>query len=338
MTEEKIIELVSRVCELSTDVVADALEETAWPREILRADTSNRIKTRLLFEPLMECFSYQGIGNGIVTGYIEEHGTVSYFQIARKLKGHQKKYLKLCSKLKDFESFKDCGYRKEKFRCNNPRMLSRCPVRTHDLLKGVLNIKAYSFFFYLRDVCQGDLIGRIDGIINRHCRDSGEIDTNQAKDELVNDLKLVFGVGDKLANMTLNYLLCADPENLIWVKVGQAMVAVDSLVHNFLHRTGILRFYQADHPYGQACSRLCNQVLANIIDKIDASSFNPDYPKYFPRFVQFSIWRFCSLNVHNICNGFRIDDSKSCEQEDCPVFSLCDRIVLRENIKERRES
>ena len=31
------------------------------------------------------------------------------------------------------------------------------------------------------------------------------------------------------------------------------MIAVDTLVHNFLHRTGILRRFRADHAYGLAC-------------------------------------------------------------------------------------
>ena len=34
-----------------------------------------------------------------------------------------------------------------------------------------------------------------------------------------------------------------------------SLVAVDTLVHNFLHRTGILRRLCADHPYGDRCYR-----------------------------------------------------------------------------------
>ena len=330
-TEKKIVELVSKVCFLNRDLVETALEYSSEVREILRMDTTNKFKSKLLFEPLMECLSYQGIGDDIVWGYMEAHGMVSYFQIARRLGKHREKYGQLCSRLKSFDSFRGCGYRKGNLTCKNHIMLMRCPVRTHDLLKGVLNVKAYSFFFYIRDGCQGDLIGHFDRIIARDFQgsrdDSGLV---QARDALVSDFTRVFGIGDKLANMTLSFLLCADPDNPIWVRVGQAMVAVDSLVHNFLHRTGILKFYQAEHNYGPGCSNQCLQVLDIIIKKIDGREFNPAYPEYFPRFVQYSIWRFCSLTSHDICNGVRIDDSQACQREDiCPVFSLCDRIALK---------
>jgi hypothetical protein len=67
-----------------------------------------------------------------------------------------------------------------------------------------------------------------------------------------------------------------------------------------------------------------------LIGMIDASDFNPAYPKYFPRFVQYSIWRFCTLEVHAICNGVNIDDTQACDRDDiCPVFKLCDHIPLK---------
>ena len=33
------------------------------------------------------------------------------------------------------------------------------------------------------------------------------------------------------------------------------MIAIDTLVHNFLHRTGILPRFNANHVYGAACYR-----------------------------------------------------------------------------------
>jgi len=35
-----------------------------------------------------------------------------------------------------------------------------------------------------------------------------------------------------------------------WLEVGVQLIAVDTLVHNFLHRTGILARLKATHPYG----------------------------------------------------------------------------------------
>lgn len=330
-TEARIVKLVSRVCQLNRDSVETELEYSAGLREILRMDATNKVKSRFLFEPLMGALSFQGIGDEIVMDYMDGHGMISYFQIVRRLKGHRKTYGALCSRLEGFQSFKACGYRKAKLSCNNPQMLMRCPVRTHDLLKGVLNVKAYSFFFYIRDLCQGDLIGHFDRLI-REGLEASEAASGviQAREKLVRDFTKVFGVGEKLANMTLSSLLAADPANPTWVRVGQAMVAVDTLVHNFLHRTGILKFYQAEHRYGPACSIQCARVLDSLIGKIDARKINPGYPRYFPRFVQLSIWRFCSLVGQNICNGVKIKDSAPCNRKDiCPVFSWCDHIPLR---------
>jgi hypothetical protein len=326
-TEKTILELISRVCDFNRDSVEKELDYSSEVREILRSDISNQGKTQLLFQPLMEALSFQGIGDGVVLAYIEKHGSISYFDILKGIYHQRKNHGPLCEKLEIFQSFKSCGYQKTKPSCNNQAFLIRCPLPRHDLLKGVLNVKAYSFYFYIRDECQGDLLGHFDGIIKKHFNQVDGTGIPEARNGLIEAFTKVFGIGDKLANMTLSYLLCADPENQPWVRLGQSMVAVDSLVHNFLHRTGILKFYQADHRYGPLCSKDCLGVLDVLIGKIDASQFNPDYPKYFPRFVQFSIWRFCTLEVLAICNGVNIDDTKPCDRDDiCPVFKLCDHI------------
>ena len=39
-----------------------------------------------------------------------------------------------------------------------------------------------------------------------------------------------------------------------WLEVGVQLIAVDTLVHNFLHRTGILARLKAAHPYGPGCT------------------------------------------------------------------------------------
>ena len=98
-TEDRIIRLVTRVCQLSKDAVETELENSSWVRELLRLDVSNKVKTRYLFEPLMVALSFQGIGDDIVLGYIETHGAISYFEIARRLKRYKRKYKRLCARL-----------------------------------------------------------------------------------------------------------------------------------------------------------------------------------------------------------------------------------------------
>ena len=81
-----------------------------------------------------------------------------------------------------------------------------------------------------------------------------------------------------------------------WLEVGVHLIAVDTLVHNFLHRTGILRRFEASHPYGTGCYRTggCAEIIARAAQQIDARAFNPTFPAIFPRFVQLAIWRYCS--------------------------------------------
>jgi hypothetical protein len=107
-------------------------------------------------------------------------------------------------------------------------------------------------------------------------------------------------------------------------------------VHNFLHRTGILRRFNADHPYGPGCYRPggCADILGQIATRIDASAFNPRFPKVFPRFVQGAVWRYCAENGMDICNGNRIDDRDRCDNVYCRVRNLCDRVVLHEKKQE----
>jgi hypothetical protein len=336
-TEDRIKTLILKVCDLNWEETVRGLDGQTEFLEILQGPGNQKAKTRRLYRPLMTSLSYQGIGDLIVYNYLEEHGEISYHQISRRL-GQARKDHSLCQRLQGFETFKACGYQKTQPSCNNLPDLPGCPVPSHDLLKGVLNVKAYSFYFYIRDVCQGDILGRLDQLISQHYNPLDGSGLQEARKALVQDLTRVFGIGDKLANMTLSGLLMSDPNNQRWVRVGQAMVAVDSLVHNFLHRTGILRFYQREHPYGPRCSRDCLEVLDHLIREVDARKYNPSFPKFYPRFVQFSIWRFCSVVAMDICNGVKIRDSEPCQRNDiCPVFDLCDHIALRPKGKEAED-
>ena len=108
------------------------------------------------------------------------------------------------------------------------------------------------------------------------------------------------------------------------------MIAIDTLVHNFLHRTGILHRFGADHAYGAACYRPggCADIIEAVAERIDARDFNPAFPAVFPRFVQHAIWRYCAQTGLDVCNGNRIDDRKSCDNVYCQIHNICDRIAL----------
>jgi hypothetical protein len=205
-------------------------------------------------------------------------------------------------------------------------MFCRCPLPTHDLRNGKLNQKAYSFYFFIRDVCNGDIITFFDNIIRSNVPNK----SNKGKDELISHFSRIYGVKDKLANMTLSDLFLSDNSRKDWLQIGQKMIAIDSLVHNFLYRTGILRYYRHEHIYGDSCSKKCGEALSIISKKIDAREYDKNYPKLFPRFIQHSIWRFCAKDGENICNGNNINDTTSCMRDDiCKLYNLCDKVALK---------
>ena len=116
-----------------------------------------------------------------------------------------------------------------------------CPLPRHPLRNGHLNQMAYSLFLFMRDVADDDFVGWID-------RQLGAVDPQSPdrlpalREAIIGPLRNVYGVGDKVLAMALSSLLLgAGKRRPLWVEVGATFVAVDTLVHNFLHRTGILR-------------------------------------------------------------------------------------------------
>jgi hypothetical protein len=214
--------------------------------------------------------------------------------------------------------------------CGNPEHQSACPLPRHDLRNGRLNQTAYSLFLFIRDLAGGDIVGWIDHQLAGV--KPGPDRPAWLRHALLYPLGHVYGISNKVLAMALSDLLLAgDAKRPVWVEAGTVMIAIDTLVHNFLHRTGILHELRADHPYGPRCyaSGSCAEIIEGVAGQIDARRFNPTYPANFPRFVQHAIWRFCAEAGLNRCNGRRIDDRAPCEQTECPVFAGCRRVPLK---------
>jgi hypothetical protein len=202
----------------------------------------------------------------------------------------------------------------------------------HDLRKGRLNQTAYSLFLFIRDVADGDLVSWIDRQLQEANDPPGPDRLARMQASLIEPLREVYGLSDKVLTMALSCILLGVPKKMsLWIEVGGSMIAIDTLVHNFLYRTGILHRFDAKHPYGLACYRPggCADIIQAVAEQIDARQFNAPFPKTFPRFVQHAIWRYCSLSGLDVCNGNRIDDSRRCENKDCRVRLMCDRVALR---------
>ena len=319
------VRVIYRVCCLAgspnlIDRVRADLEAEGMRAAMRKRDTA------AVFDWLVEALSYQGIADQIACDYMEEHGYVQWGDINQKLAQGV-----TCPKLKSYWQFYDCHYTKLRRTCAELDHISRCPLPTHDLRNGRLNQTAYALYLFIRDLADGDLIGWIDQRLQAANGPAGPGRVARMRDAVIAPLREVHGVSDKVLTMALSSLLLGAPSKLrLWPEVGASMIAIDTLVHNFLHRTGILHRFGAPHAYGSACYRPggCAEVIEIVAARIDARAFNPAFPAAFPRFVQHAIWRYCAQTGLDVCNGNRIDDLKSCENVYCQIRNICDKIAL----------
>jgi hypothetical protein len=216
--------------------------------------------------------------------------------------------------------------------CAEPDHIAACPLPSHRLRNGHLNQIAYSLYLFIRDVAEGDLVGWIDHRLDQ-ANESGAPDPlSQARVGLIEPMRNVYGVADKILAMAMSGILIGAADvRPSWLEVGVQLIAVDTLVHNFLHRTGILARFKAAHPYGPGCYRPggCADIVRLVASQIDARQFNRSFPQVFPRFVQLAIWRYCSAQGFDICNGNRLDDRHRCQNRHCRLYGICDRISLK---------
>jgi len=283
--------------------------------------------TPALFDWIASQLPFQGISDQVALSYDAVHGGIRWQQIDAALQGPI-----ACEKLTSYWHFNDCGYRKGGL-CREPDLLEKCPLPKHRLRKGTLNQGAYSFWLFVRDVCKGDFVTWIDQRLGASSLCDVDADRyTKSSDALVLPLCNVYGASDKIWNMILaNLLLSGSPSRRVWVEAGASMIAIDSLVHSFLHRTGVLKRFDACHSYGPRCYAAggCADIIMVFARDFDARTINPNFPEYFPRFVQHAIWAFCSENGWNICNGRHVDDRARCNQATCAVYPICERVPLK---------
>jgi hypothetical protein len=289
--------------------------------------------TPKIFDWLLNAFSYQGISDQVARGYIRKHGNVTWSDMWADLDAGR--IASPCPLVQTYWHFDGCRYDKSSFSCSHPEHIDACPLPRHRLRNGRLNQTAYSFFLFVRDVAKGDLIGWIDDRLSIPPSSPGasnEDSVRERQERLIGPLRNVYGVSDKILTMTLSGLLLGVSDGRPhWFEAGKSMIAIDRLVHNFLHRSGILSDWDASHGYGVGCygKRGCAEIIRAVASRVDASAFNAGFPAVFPRFVQHAIWRFCAADGLNVCNGNRIDDLRSCENGYCQLFSKCERKPLK---------
>jgi hypothetical protein len=287
--------------------------------------------TAVLFRWLVDALSFQGISDAVAWAYVSKHGSVEWTEIAEALAQPPQ-----CTKLRGYRQFDGCRFQKGSHTCAVPSQIDCCPLPRHPLRNGRLNQMAYSLFLFMRDIADSDFVGWIDRQIGSVSPDSAN-SRGPAAEAVLEPLRQVFGVADKVLAMALSFLMLGvGNRKPRWFGVGATFVAVDTLVHNFLTRTGILRRFSAEHTYGNRCYQPggCASIIRLVAAEIDARQFNRAFPSVFPSFVQSAIWRYCAGNGLDICNGNRIDDSTRCNNTHCQLFRHCDRIALQRQIAE----
>jgi hypothetical protein len=280
-----------------------------------------------IFDWLLTTFSFQGISDRVARAYIHKHGTACWADIELSITSAPS-----CPRLRSYWQFEGCRYDKTSFTCSEPDHIEACPLPRPRLRNGRLNATAYSLFLFVRDLAEGDLVGWIDHQL-RNAKAAPGTSLEAARQEaLVGPLRNVYGVSDKVLMMTLSTLLIgARSQRPIWFETGKAMIAIDTLVHNFLHRTGILQTCGTPHTYGRGCYGRggCAEIIRAVADRIDARTLNPSFPDRFARFVQNAIWRFCAGDGLNLCNGVRINDRHACQIGYCHLYQRCGRTPLK---------
>jgi hypothetical protein len=322
-------QLIHRVCCLAMS--ADFIDESQVDYRAIRSAIKDH-DTAALFDWLMAALRHQGISDRVADDYMDQHGRVTWHEIERALANKPS-----CPKLQSYWQFHGCRYHKTSQTCAEPDHIAHCPLPTHTLRNGRLNQTAYSLYLFIRDITDNDFVGWIEGQLASAAAPVDADRLGRIRDALLDPLRQVYGVSDKVLSMAFSFLLMAAPKNMhLWAEVGVAMVAIDTLVHNFLVRTGVLRRFNADHLYGPACYQAngCADIIHTVAAQIDASQFNPRFPKTFPRFVQHAIWRYCAENGLDVCNGNRINDDTRCDNLYCQVRPLCDRVALRSNVND----
>ena len=320
--------LVHRVCCLAGS--PGFVDEIRADNRAIRSAIKDH-DTAGLFDWLMMILSYQGVSDRVAHDYMDQHGCVTWREIERAVASRPS-----CPKLQSYWQFYGCRYHKTSGTCAEPDHVAQCPLPTHVLRNGRLNQTAYSLYLFIRDIAGNDLVGWIEAQLASAAAPADAHRHTRMREALLDPLRHVYGVSDKVLSMALSVLLLAAPKNMrLWTEVGVGMVAIDTLVHNFLVRTGILRRFDADHPYGPACYQPggCADIIEAVAKEIDAREFNVKFPKTFPRFVQHGIWRYCAENGLDVCNGNRINDDTRCDNTYCQVRPMCDRVPLRDAVQ-----
>src|SRR5213595_661703 len=189
--------MIHQVCAISADAEwLHRLQQEAHDEGIVTAIEQH--DSAALFDWLMAIVSHQGVSDAAADGFMARHGNIGWHDIETALVTQNP-----CPKLRGYWAFHGCRYQKSRGACAEPDHLASCPLPGHVLRNGRLNQLAYSLFLFIRDVAQGDLVGWIDAQLD------GAGCLAAARNALIEPLRSVYGLSDKVAGLALASLLIA---------------------------------------------------------------------------------------------------------------------------------
>src|SRR4029077_2611653 len=137
------VQLVHAVCCLagSASYLYDIRADLGISRAVKDHDTP------ALFDWLIEVLSFQGISDAVAAGYMDQHGSVRWAEIAEALSRNP-----TCPKLGGYWGFSTGRDHKGSRTCAEPGHFDACPMPRHPLRNGRLNQMVYSLFLFMRHV------------------------------------------------------------------------------------------------------------------------------------------------------------------------------------------
>ena len=136
--------------------------------------------------------------------------------------------------------FHGCHYRKGSGTCSEPDHIKACPLPQAPLRNGNLNQLSFSLYLFIRDIAENDLVAWMGRQLIAAAEGQLIINPGKLGQALIEPMRQIHGISDKILNMVLSELLLgAGRGKPFWIEAGAAMIAIDTLVHNFLARTGI---------------------------------------------------------------------------------------------------
>lgn len=267
---------------------------------------------------LFEIANYQGMSDRAASSWLLTNGNPDFQQLALRLT-HER-----CECAGSVDGISGCGYLRSQRVCSRPALLARCIVPTIPARKGQLARLAVALSYWAKDLPDQNL-----GMWARSKLKRGDHRAGGAA--MVEDLKRLPGVSDKVANMIASDVaigLSTGSDALL--SAGASLIVVDSLVHNLLLRTGAIFAVGKPHAFGSGCYALggCLELIVSFSETIDAHMYNPAWPRLAPRMLQHALWRFCAGNEFNVCNGNQIHAGTKCETSFCPASKWCARQII----------